>query len=326
MPPTSRRDWFSRTPRLVGFPTNFAGLQQLNAVPVTVALSGYQSTMIYWGQNFHHAIDLQGHVHSFYEACYVARGKGRLESEGKAYPVSKGSLFLTRPNTNHRIDSKRAERLGVMFWAFTLSPAKSTETSDASSAILTDRFIKSSTCVAHRANQIEPLLQQLAYEIHEREPGLTDSVTALTTKLLLDSMRLLVDHMPAKVSTSHGQSLRRVRFDAAARMIDDNLGGQMSVADIAQKLSISDRQLRRLFSELSGMPVARWILKRRIEAAGRLLLEDIHLPVKAISIACGFSDVSHFTAQFRKIVGHPPAEYRRLGGTIYENVDQTGPL
>jgi len=51
-------------------------------------------------------------------------------------------------------------------------------------------------------------------------------------------------------------------------------------------------------------------MERRVEAAKRLLaVGDLHLA--HIATSCGFSDPSHFSRVFLKVVGEPPAAWRR---------------
>jgi AraC-like DNA-binding protein len=55
----------------------------------------------------------------------------------------------------------------------------------------------------------------------------------------------------------------------------------------------------------------RWIMKRRIARAKKLLI-DGGLDLVQIALTCGFFDQSHFTRTFGRSEGHSPGKWRRL--------------
>jgi AraC family transcriptional regulator len=50
-------------------------------------------------------------------------------------------------------------------------------------------------------------------------------------------------------------------------------------------------------------------MRRRIEHAKRQLARR-DIPLKVVAADCGFSDQSHMTRLFRRLLGTTPAEYR----------------
>jgi transcriptional regulator GlxA family with amidase domain len=78
---------------------------------------------------------------------------------------------------------------------------------------------------------------------------------------------------------------------------------------LAQRAALSERHLRRLFSEQTGTTPARFIERVRVEAA-RELLEDATTPVDAIAARCGFGTSETLRRAFLRVLGVGPAEYR----------------
>lgn len=93
-------------------------------------------------------------------------------------------------------------------------------------------------------------------------------------------------------------------------LIDANLGGNLSLADIAEDCGISVSHLIRGFKRANGVPPHQWLLQRRVELAKTLLL-DPRTPVAVIAVACGFADQSHLTRVFARLAGAPPGAWRR---------------
>ncbi len=58
------------------------------------------------------------------------------------------------------------------------------------------------------------------------------------------------------------------------------------------------------------MPPHQYLIGQRIEAAKRRLV-NTRESLADIAVECGFADQSHFTATFRRAVGHPPGTWRR---------------
>jgi AraC family transcriptional regulator len=100
--------------------------------------------------------------------------------------------------------------------------------------------------------------------------------------------------------------LRRVTDFMLAHQADNLL-----LADLARLVDLSPKHFARAFRQSTGMPPHRWLMERRIERARELLVVG-NVPIADIALACGFFDQSHFTTAFRRLVGTPPATFRRV--------------
>jgi AraC family transcriptional regulator len=66
--------------------------------------------------------------------------------------------------------------------------------------------------------------------------------------------------------------------------------------------------LRKFRTEF-GCPPHAYVMQRRIEHAKRQMARR-DIPLKVVAADCGFSDQSHMTRVFRRLLGTTPAEYR----------------
>ena len=92
--------------------------------------------------------------------------------------------------------------------------------------------------------------------------------------------------------------------------LESNLSDpDMDTSVLASISGISVPYFRKLFYELYGMPVAKYIETIRIGKACDLLKTDVG-SVGYIAEISGYRNIYHFSKTFKKVVGVSPAEYR----------------
>jgi AraC family transcriptional regulator len=105
----------------------------------------------------------------------------------------------------------------------------------------------------------------------------------------------------------------------ACRARDIILSGfrsHLRLSAVAEELAVHPSHLARTFRRRFGYTVGDFIREARIGHATRLLTHS-DFSLSAISLECGFYDQSHFTAQFRAVMGTTPARFREdVRGTI----------
>jgi AraC-like DNA-binding protein len=100
--------------------------------------------------------------------------------------------------------------------------------------------------------------------------------------------------------------LRRVEA-----MINDRLGEDVSLAELAIAANLSKAHFARAFHHSTGMPPHKYQLNARIEHAKRLLRRD-EMSLTEIGMACGFGAQSQFIRAFNRVIGVAPGVWRRL--------------
>ncbi|GAB5389615.1 MAG: DNA-3-methyladenine glycosylase 2 [Alphaproteobacteria bacterium] len=98
-----------------------------------------------------------------------------------------------------------------------------------------------------------------------------------------------------------------------------------SVQDLAHKLGLTSRHLRRLFEQHLGAPPKAIALARRLELARRLIRET-SLTMTDIALASGFSSSRRFNDAFRRSYGNPPSSLRRSSRNTSSSPDPSGAL
>jgi transcriptional regulator GlxA family with amidase domain len=99
----------------------------------------------------------------------------------------------------------------------------------------------------------------------------------------------------------------------ARDLVDSRYAEPLDLQALARAAGVSPRHFSRSFRRTFGETPHQYLLTRRIERA-RHLLRTTDMQVTEVCLAVGFSSVGSFTTTFRRHVGVPPTEYRRVTG------------
>jgi AraC family transcriptional regulator len=92
--------------------------------------------------------------------------------------------------------------------------------------------------------------------------------------------------------------------------IDNHIDAAIHVKDLAALARLTQSHFCRTFKESCGDSPHRYLMRRRVEHAQRLMLTTT-TPLCQIAAACGLADQPHFNRIFRKFVGETPGSWRR---------------
>lgn len=101
-------------------------------------------------------------------------------------------------------------------------------------------------------------------------------------------------------------ALRRVR-----ELLDAEYARTVTIGELAREAGLSTFHLIRVFRATFGLPPYKYLELVRIQQARRLI--RLGFPLTHVVHATGFSDQSHLTRYFKRIVGVTPGIYARAG-------------
>ncbi len=134
-----------------------------------------------------------------------------------------------------------------------------------------------------------------------------DLANRVAETAIIDRVRGPCDHQRLPFQSRFGQ-LNRHLAQAIRLMMDAN-DRTIGIDDIANELSLSRRQLERLFKAEFEITPAKYHMLMRLERA-HLLLCDTSLTILEIATACGFVSTSHFTKIYKDTYGANPQNVR----------------
>lgn len=105
------------------------------------------------------------------------------------------------------------------------------------------------------------------------------------------------------------RAVEDARLHELVQYVDGHLGERLTLDDLAARAGMSRAQFTRSFRDATGESAHRYITRRRVEAAQRLLSQTSR-DLAWIANETGFSSQSHFTRQFHALTGNTPGRFR----------------
>jgi RpiB/LacA/LacB family sugar-phosphate isomerase len=99
------------------------------------------------------------------------------------------------------------------------------------------------------------------------------------------------------------------RLQRVLSHIRENLCRDVSVAELAELVSMSQCYFAKLFKMSTGTTPHQYIMRQRVQRAQQVLCET-QTPLAEVASAAGFQTQSYFTSVFRRQVGTTPKIYR----------------
>ena len=97
----------------------------------------------------------------------------------------------------------------------------------------------------------------------------------------------------------------------AVSLMEANLEEPMNLDELARHVSVSRRQLERIFQKHVQCVPTRYYLELRLQRARQLLLQT-SMSIVDVAFSCGFVSAPHFSKCYRDCYGIPPRDERRL--------------
>ncbi|TWT50943.1 HTH-type transcriptional activator Btr [Rubripirellula amarantea] len=237
------------------------------------------------------------HSHPEYKLGVSEGGTGTFFYRGERYHTGPGKLLVIHPNEAHTCSATGA-------WRY-LYAAPS--------------VIASIVKAFDRNGDIEPLLlppviddSQLAELVLQAHRAMDDGASQLDQEsAFYDAIcEVLVRHasLPDIPMKEERANIRRVQDSLEARFNEN-----VSLHELAELAGTSAPYLSRVFSKEVGMPIQVYLSQVRVRRAQQMLMAG-ETPAN-VAYAVGFTDQSHFTRHFKRLIGVPPGTYSRAIGT-----------
>ncbi len=129
---------------------------------------------------------------------------------------------------------------------------------------------------------------------------------------ILDSLDTFFDRVvPRAFGVTIGMDWRVKALKEFIDSHSDKVRWNLDEASKKLGLSLSGRQLRRLFKASIGIGIREYAKKRCLASAAEQL-RTTHAPVKAVAADHGYQSTCHFARSFRELFCLNPMEFRRI--------------
>ena len=234
----------------------------------------------------------------YHSINFVERGGFVLRVGRREWPMSPGTVFVTRPGmvfrVRHAEEFPRDVTFVVQYAAgFAKGPA-------------------GEAGGAERLPPVVPLTNRLAY-LHvllRRVSRARDDVLAAETVAgeLFASVAGGPAPGPRKLYERSQLAWYVERVEAARALLESKYEAPHTLASLARFTGMSPFHFARVFRELTGTPPHRYLLRVRLARASAMLRDGES--VTRTCYASGFSNLSHFVRTFKRSFGVSPSRFR----------------
>ena len=148
-------------------------------------------------------------------------------------------------------------------------------------------------------------LYKTAYETAVNEEPFSQQMMAGIVNHMVGIMYALERNMELNKNNSHKDMINRARL-----RIREALESNLTIQEIADELSMSYSNFRKLFKEYTGLSPAVYQQDLKLQRA-KELLSTTDLSVKEIAYRLNFDSPDYFSAKFKIKTGRKPSEMRR---------------
>lgn len=268
------------------------------------------------------ALNAISHSHDYYHVCYVSKGHVIHTMLDERVELGYGDAFLVPPGIAHSLTF--CEDTGSEVYSLSFSP---------------DLF-HAGFSHSHLAH----FLTALQLPQGQRSPALRckvslDAEQRLTMNAVMESLiresnanyppersaapsliasALYIMSQAYTASPAHAKKLEAAArysdsLEACIRFIDRNYHKNLTAEELARQYAMSRSTFSLLFPQIAGMPLKRYLTKKRIDQAA-LLAETTELSYAEIAAIVGYDDFSTFYRNFTRILGVSPSQYREQHG------------
>ncbi len=238
------------------------------------------------------------HCHDFCEIMIVKNGSGKFRVDDETYPFKSGDMIICNPRVMHTEFFDYGVPADIMF----LGIARVLIEGYPSCSLVQDAPFKI-TDTGSFYDRIMDYCDQLLWE-NELKPSYFSVISDSLLTILVSFVLRLTSHKAEEIFES------KRTYTEVKEFLDKNFTTIDTIDNVCRSLYINKYYLTHLFKDTLGIPPLKYLIKKRIALAKKLLAETDN-SVGDVAKACGYVDVAYFSRVFKNIEGVTPIAYRK---------------
>lgn len=238
------------------------------------------------------------HFHEYYVIGYIESGQRYLSCKNREYIIESGDLMLFNPRDNHtceQIDGKALDYRCINIQPDIMGKAFVEITGREDMPYFTSQVIFRSELVS--------LLRELHLMIMQEDQDFRKEEIFL---FLLE--QLIEEYTEQEMVPDKNEQSPKTK--AICEFLEKNYMKTIALDDLCHLTGLSKYYLLRTFTKEKGISPYRYLETIRIDKAKKML-EQGALPAQ-VAFQTGFTDQSHFSNFFKKLIGLTPKQYRNI--------------
>ncbi|SFH69226.1 AraC-type DNA-binding protein [Pseudobutyrivibrio sp. OR37] len=249
------------------------------------------------------------HTHDYYEFYFFIDGHIIMHIDGKEFTPTPGTLIVIPPRMKHfarLVDGSIFYRRFV-FWVtkdyLDMLANVSNDYNFLPDKTADDKFF------IHKFTDIEFNTIQgkgftLIDEIHSNRFGRDAKILLSVSDFILTVSRMVFEATNPTIEAADSTSL----YQSIIIYIENHIDEDLSLDVLAEKLHASKFHISHIFTETSGIPLHKYITKKRLDMCRDAILSGAD--IAAVAETYGYSDYSVFYRAFVKEYGKSPKKYK----------------
>ncbi|WP_367566202.1 helix-turn-helix domain-containing protein [Lacrimispora sp.] len=237
------------------------------------------------------------HFHEYYVIGFIESGKRHLTCKNKEYIIDAGDLVLFNPFDNHAC--QQADDKTLDWRSININENIMEETVRQITGI--GYLPKFTTTAAYHSESVL-LLRELHQMIMEQRKDFKKE----------EVFFFLIEQLIKEYTEPVKESLSEVseEIQKSCTYIENHYGELITLDDLSELSGLNKYTLLRNFTRQRGVTPYQYLEAIRISEAKKLLENGID-PLEA-AMKTGFTDQSHFTKFFKRLIGLTPRQYRDI--------------
>ena len=126
----------------------------------------------------------------------------------------------------------------------------------------------------------------------------------------VEGMKALIRYVAQLFESLNAQnSLAEKTVQTIREYVEQHLAEDIRVEDIAAAVHLSANHITRLFRREQGCSIKSYIIQRKMYTANNLL-RTTTMPISVVAAKLGYTNFSHFSTAYKKVMGYAPSEHR----------------
>jgi YesN/AraC family two-component response regulator len=240
--------------------------------------------------------NIKENVHNYYELYFLLDGQAEVFVENRTHRLKKSDIIIMKPNVLHRALSRKETKHELVAVYFDRQSIISKE--------IQARLDSQQGVISLPQAAAERVYGLIKFLLDETDADLFHNAFA---KSILNEMLIVILRNENKTN----QESAGVRFKNIVDFVKENSRGDITLVSVAEKFSISEAHLSRIFKKNTGFNFIQYVnYQRIIYAKKRLSSSDI--PIGELAVLSGFEISTHFGRVFKQLIGVSPSEYRKI--------------
>ena len=256
--------------------------------------------------------ELPDHLHEWNEIIFIHSGKGSIFIDQTFYDLQEGDIIIIPTNTIHRVIPEKANLISST--AIFFSPAFIQHVAIGDPFIYLNIFDQSKKTKNYKYTLLPKFnikfVEYIDQLMNEERSQNEDKQSALL--LWLHLILLTIHRNSQQNNIIQGKQSKQGPewMKDILTYINQHISEDLNLQFIAQYAAVSEAHFSRVFKQLIGMNVSKYITVKRILLAKELLINS-DIKISTIAEQCGFNSMPHFYRTFKKQTSMTPSQLRK---------------